>query len=77
MYKCVSKVTRDESSLTPSSQENGHTLACHLSPIYHCLDVHYVDADLQLIGENQKEFVKLAGKVWLFAFVPTLHFLAS
>jgi len=59
MYKGASHVTRNESA--PKS--GGNSLSCHLSPIYHFLDIHYADPDLYLIGENKKDYVELGEKL--------------
>lgn len=53
MYKMTSKITRVESSLV-----DGNTLATNLCVVYFALDVYYSNADIVLIGENQKEFFK-------------------
>jgi tyrosyl-tRNA synthetase len=54
MYKMASKVTRDTSSIV-----EGNTLATHLCPLYHTLDVHFADVDLLITGEEQRPFVIL------------------
>ena len=58
MYKMASKVTRDASSIV-----EGNTLATHLCPLYHTLDVHFADVDLLITGEDQRPFVNLAREV--------------
>ena len=57
MYKTATKITRDESALVA-----GNTLATHLCPIYHFLDLHFADADLVMLGEHQREFAILGNK---------------
>lgn len=54
----VSKITRDESAVV-----EGTNLASNLCVIYFALDVYYSNSDLVLVGENQKEFVRILQKV--------------
>jgi tyrosyl-tRNA synthetase len=55
MYKMASKVTKDASAIV-----EGNTLATHLCPLYHTLDVHFSDNDILITSDEQRSFVILA-----------------
>lgn len=59
MYKMISVVTRDQTSLDEGCQ----TVSCHLCPIYFALDAIHADVDLILIGPDQERFYELTKKV--------------
>ncbi|CAJ0924385.1 unnamed protein product, partial [Mesorhabditis belari] len=60
MYKMASIVTRDETSIS-----EGTMLSGNLIPLIYALDVHYSNADVVLLGENNKDQIAtLAEKLW-------------
>lgn len=61
MYKMVSKITKFESSLV-----DGNTLATNLCVVYFALDIYYSNADVVLIGKNQREFFETTQNVIQF-----------